>query len=476
MRFTLSAILPSVLALPSLPEHWSHGELGKRVASEAPLNVWEAQYLPVALDHFTQGSSTWNLKFFVSDAEFKEGGALILHMPGEGATGGCGSSSLSTALNAVDVCAEHRFFGTSVPNGDSSVSNFRYLSVEQNLADQIALVAEMKKRYPSISKVVASGGSYSGASSAWIRKAYPEVVDAAIAESPPIVARTAFPEYDVSNLVALSSPDYRCASTMAKVSAAIDRQIATNKSATFKLFNAEYQLTSEQGDTDFMYGIGDASAASVQYGQKELVCKYLQPLYNKVEVSDVEYTQVFADYTLSTQGAGYYSTCFYNSTCMRDAVSAVPAEGARSWYWLKCTQLGYFQTAPQEGLATRPRGFNLQAALDQCAYIFPGAELISDASVKAFNAKFGGPTIGGESHIFELDFSDDPWKMSTSVPEVQRTGWSLTLDEPFLYLTCDGCAHCGAGVPADKSAAIAQQKIEALASWGIGQATSTLVV
>jgi hypothetical protein len=252
------------------------------------------------------------------------------------------------------------------------------------------------------------------------------------------------------------------------VSEAIDRQLATNRSALLKLFNAEYQITAPQGITDFMYGIGDATAASVQYGQKELVCSSLQHLYGR-SVSDVEYAQAFANYTLTTQGEGYYSDCFYNSTCMRNAVNVIPAEASRTWYWLKCTQLGYFQTAPQEGLSTRPRGFDLQAALDQCAYIFPGAQLISDSSVEAFNAKFGGADLGAASKIFELDYSDDPWKMSSSVPLVQRKGWALSLDEPFLYLTCDGCAHCGAGVPSEKRSAISNQIIEALSSWGIGQ-------
>ena len=63
----------------------------------------------------------------------------------------------------------------------------------------------------------------SGASSAWVRRRYPQVFDAALAQSPPVTALVGFPEYDTSNLVALSSPDARCAQEMARVAGALDR-------------------------------------------------------------------------------------------------------------------------------------------------------------------------------------------------------------------------------------------------------------
>ena len=46
----------------------------------------------------------------------------------------------------------------------------------------------------------------------------------------------------------------------------------------------------------------------------------------------------------------------------------------------------------------------------------------------------------GASNIFYLDFSDDPWA-EASVKGAE----GATL--PFCKTTCDGCGHCGAGVP-----------------------------
>ena len=68
-----------------------------------------------------------------------------------------------------------------------------------------------------------------------------------------------------------------------------------------------------------------------------------------------------------------------------------------------------------------------------------------------FNDRHGGGALGGVDRIFELDYSDDPWKMSTSTSLVTRAAWPLSLYQPFLYLTCDGCAHCGAGLSRDSS-------------------------
>ena len=45
--------------------------------------------------------------------------------------------------------------------------------------------------------------------------------------------------------------------------------------------------------------------------------------------------------------------------------------------------------------------------------------------------------------------------------------WPLSEEQPFMLLTCDGCGHCGAGVPEAKAASITQQMLDALAGWGI---------
>lgn len=152
---------------------------------------------------------------------------------------------------------------------------------------------------------------------------------------------------------------------------------------------------------------------------------------------------------------------------MRGETHEQVADSGRSWLYMTCTELGYFQTAPPAGLAARPRALTAKRFLGQCGYVFPGLPLISDDSVAGFNRRFGAGTMGNASKVFELDFSDDQWKMVSSINEVQRSTWSLSLDKPWMLLTCDDCAHCGAGVSDAKISAIHQQILALLKSWGI---------
>lgn len=246
----------------------------------------------------------------------------------------------------------------------------------------------------------------------------------------------------------------------------MNRQLESNRTAVYNAFGANYQLTSPYGDVDFMYGIGDASATLVQYGSKEVLCKFMQPYY-ELKVEDWEYVQILAEFVRVQYGKNYYKQCGYNSTCLRGETHGHIADSGRSWLYITCTQLGYFQTAPQTGLTARPRALTAERFLKQCEYVFPGLPLISEDSVANFNQRFGAGILGNETKVFEIDFSDDQWKMVSSKAEVQRSGWPLSFENPFMLLTCDGCGHCGAGAPKSKVIAIHQQTLSLLKSWGI---------
>ena len=424
------------------------------------------------------------LKYFVNDTAFVRGGVIIVTMPSEGPTHGCGASGeVVEKLHAASLCSEHRYFGDSVPFNDSSTAAFeKYLSVEQNLADIAALIKHAKSLYPTASAVVVRGGSYAGASSAWMRRMYPTLVDAAIAQSPPVTAMYDFAAYDTSNLVALSSPDSRCAHAQARVAAALTKLLSRQPSKLLSVFGAPAEYaTSPTGLVDFAYALGDSAASAIQYGRKELLCDALAPIWGGGQhggddtEDDTEpwvLARLFANYTRRAWGAAYFTGCFYNSSCMATATSGGTAQSARSWYWMKCAHLGYLQAAPQDGsLSTRPLQLTAKRLMEQCAYIFgASAPLLTPARVDAFNRKYGGGTIGGVGRVFVVDYSDDPWKMATSALAVQRRAWALSLEQPFMLLTCDGCGHCGAGVPREKEQAIERQALSYLASWGVAPA------
>eukprot|EP00659_Diplonema_papillatum_P020634 gene20634-31790_t len=94
-------------------------------------------------------------------------------------------------FGAVLIFAEHRYYGESLPFGNSSFTpkNMAYLSHEQALADYAQVVKQFKdSRQAAASKVVAFGGSYGGMLAGWMRMKYPAVVSGAIAASAPVMA------------------------------------------------------------------------------------------------------------------------------------------------------------------------------------------------------------------------------------------------------------------------------------------------
>lgn len=86
---------------------------------------------------------------------------------------------------------EHRYYGQSVPVGDYSTANLRWLSSEQALADLASFVGAMNAAHglqPPANKWVAFGGSYPGMLACWLRLKYPHLVHAAVASSAPVRA------------------------------------------------------------------------------------------------------------------------------------------------------------------------------------------------------------------------------------------------------------------------------------------------
>ena len=185
-------------ALATLPAHLRGGEVGRAWSDPAESAPLPPQFLPVPLDHTDPSGATWLLKFYVDDTAWRDGGAVLLTMPSEGPQGaGCNGGALAQALHAASICPEHRYFGSSVPKNDSSTAALRqFMSVEANLADMAALLVHARSTlHPTATATVVTGGSYAGASAAWMRRRWSSLVDAAIAYSPPVTARLGFPEY-----------------------------------------------------------------------------------------------------------------------------------------------------------------------------------------------------------------------------------------------------------------------------------------
>lgn len=227
-----------------------------------------------------------------------------------------------------------------------------------------------------------------------------------------------------------------------------------DKEWLFNKFNQSDLLHHAQGDFTFMSGLLTFTEL-VQAGRKSQVCAMVAEAtggYTFESGSDKEWADVM-------------STAIYNVINHRfpyafDQILPNP------WWWLKCTQLGWFKTGPRSGFSALPfEDLDVTMYLDTCRHLFPGASLVNDTKISEFNERFGGAEQQNATRVFTIDFSDDPWKMATTTGIIERQKWALGDEQPFMLLTCDGCSHCGDGAPYSKILQINEQVISYLSRW-----------
>jgi len=206
-----------------------------------------------------------------------------------------------------------------------------------------------------------------------------------------------------------------------------------------RMFNATNLINTTMGDSDFMYMVADAAAMLVQYGNKAKLCG---------SFGDQKLIDSFAQLVSRQYGPNFGSGCFYDTECIRDKVKDdEKGVGARSWRWQKCSEVGFLQAVPHSGPLSYPmrsKRLSLEVLLAQCERMFP-PPLITKGQLRArtdkINSRWGGGNPTG-SRIFYNNYSDDPWWRASVVKQQPREK-----DLPVCMTTCNGCGHCGAGVP-----------------------------
>lgn len=141
------------------------------------------QWITQQIDHFGQTAGTFQQRYSIYDKFYRAGGPILLYEGEEGAVDcavsitTCASAlSLTLAKNStifftfaqelggMAVSLEHRYFGQSMPFGNSTVSwtptNMKYLTLDNVMADAVNFVNMLKANYTGASEsktVVASG-------------------------------------------------------------------------------------------------------------------------------------------------------------------------------------------------------------------------------------------------------------------------------------------------------------------------------
>lgn len=446
------------IPLEFLPERARYGALARSGRFEGTVDDLSSSYtLSVPLDYDEPNGEHFDIRYFVDSNYWDEAsGPIFVSMGGEGGSGGARCSSECQQHSALAVSVEHRFYGSSFP-GQTGVETSTYkkgLKVEWNLRDTAAVIDTVQAKFVQGEPRVTMnfGGSYSGGTCAWFRQLFPNKTAGCVSSSGVVDANIDFWEFDDQIAKAYARPDGQdCPDSLHAAVEALERKFAAGGGDTVKtLFGASNLIGTPLGDNDFWYGVADAAAMIDQYGGKSQLCDAFANL--PPQPSDDQRIQNLKEALDYHYGEGYVGGGFYDSECVKTPTppshcssGVLGGVNDRSWRFQKCSELGYLQPAPTNQSAMRSRHLTLQALLDQCDYCFgDGQADVLKENNAMFQNKFGGsePASGtlGASNIMFLDYSDDPW---------QRASVSRTTDPslPFCLTTCDGCGHCGSGVP-----------------------------
>lgn len=214
-------------------------------------------------------------------------------------------AELAQSYGALLVSLEHRFYGESLPNGygffaciymmyvcvcvfgggwwiyttnphdpppitlhthrfHSSIEteNYRYLTVEQALADVAAFSDHLRALYmdnPAPLRFFTFGGSYPGALSSFYRAAYPDHTMGSLSSSGVVHAILAFPQFDMHVAKAVGE---QCAARLRNITRAFEDALADPATAAFakELFGCDPGMW----DPDFFYALADSAGTCVR--------------------------------------------------------------------------------------------------------------------------------------------------------------------------------------------------------------------
>ncbi|XP_048000800.1 putative serine protease K12H4.7 [Leguminivora glycinivorella] len=175
--------------------------------TQMDLSSIEEKWIDQPLDHFDPNEKrTFKMRYFENLQFWQPNAPIYIFIGGEGEQQNFWTSDSDNMITGQMVkethgtlfATEHRYYGKSMPDipKDNAIAYHKFLRSEQALEDLASFIKMLKSdsKYRS-SKVVVVGGSYAGNLAAWMRELYPELVDAAVAASAPVLAKKDFHEY-----------------------------------------------------------------------------------------------------------------------------------------------------------------------------------------------------------------------------------------------------------------------------------------
>lgn len=457
--------------------------LKKADADFKPSSHIKGYNLSVPIDHFhnetkyePHSDEKFNLRYWLDTTHYREGGPVIALHAGE-----FDSDQrlpylehgivpiLTKALGGVGLILEHRYYGTSQPFDSLTAENYRFLTVEQALADNAYFAKNVQ--FPGLEHLnltapntpwIIYGGSYAGSLAAFTRKVYPDVYWGGISSSG---VPQAMDEYWQYMEAARYFTPKGCAEVTGDLVDILDYHLFSgneDKIESLKelfhmggLENDEFGMAvgvgvlglqgtnwdPEEDQPSLAYYCGSVTSDATLYASTRHLAKKVSDFVKAAGYDDDKTATQFLNWvgwTRQNVKNDFKGPCKgkTNKECYSMRASEIQSPNLssgwqRSWNWQTCTEYGFFMTGsgtPKDKKALLSRAVTREYVAWPCENWF---NLTTPPDLDIIN-KYGGFNMS-HSRLAWIDGKQDPWR-AASPHAMGQPPRKSTISEPFILV------------------------------------------
>ncbi|KAB8296041.1 hypothetical protein EYC80_008849 [Monilinia laxa] len=454
------------------------------VSTNAAANTTGSAFFTQLLDHDDPSKGTFQQKFWWN-SEFwaGPGSPIVFFTPGESAAGPYGAYLTNvtiTGLYAQEVkgavvMVEHRYWGESSPYENLTTTNLQLLTLKQAIADFVYFAKTVDLPFDTnhssnaaTAPWIFSGGSYSGALSAWTESTSPGTFWAYHSSSAPVQAIDDYWQYFYPIQDGMPK---NCSKDVSLVIDYMDDVLTYGNKSAVTALKTKFGLDFVEHNDDFMGVLENgpwlwqSNSFYTNYSDFYQFCDAIEnvtagaavtPDANGVGLATA--IEGYANWTKSLipgycEGFGYDTndtSCFnthdFNNLMFRNY--SVDNAIDRQWNWMLCNEpFAYWQDgAPKDKPTIVSRLVNSEYWQRQCALFFPAEGNYTYASAKgatvtSVNEYTKGWDLENTTRLIWTNGQYDPWRTS-GVSSQFRPGGELQSTAQHPVQIIPGGFHC----------------------------------
>lgn len=451
-------------------------------------------YFEQLIDHNNPSLGTFSQRYWTTWEFYEPGGPIVLNTPGETDADGLEIfltnqtivGQIAQQQNGATVMLEHRFYGFSNPYQNLSVASLQVHTIPQAIDDLAYFANNVQLPMPGGDQLspanapwILVGGSYAGALTSYTLLNQPDAFWAGYSSSGVVEGIINFWQYfDIPR----QYMPQNCSADVQAVIAYIDETFVNGTTEEIDAIETTFGMNLTHLD-DFSYALTNPLAAwqnlQPDGGSDQLFFQFCDAL----EVKDGVNASAEGwglDYALQAWGSwwqdvyipGYcgdvdVESCFDTYDPTNPVWTNITVNNSqRSWGWIVCNYMGFFQGGAPEGDPTIVSRLVDPAYYERwCTYYFPEAFPTAAApDVDAINKAYDGWFLSTE-RLFQATGKRDSWLDAT----VGAQGLNTTSTDLQPIAMSDGF-HCSdmyaANAVVDSTvAAVQNQGLSSIATW-----------